>query len=111
MKKITLLFFTLLASSFYTANAQVPVNDDCENAIVIVCGETVVGSTVMATDSGYNESGEVFYTFTGQGVLQSVTLSLCDGGTNYDSFFAIPEPSSSLLVLLGAFGVMVRRRA
>jgi hypothetical protein len=97
MNKIALLFLTLLVSSFHQVTAQVPVNDDCENAIALVCGQTVVGSTDMATDSGYNESGDVFYTFTGQGVEQSLTVSLCDGGTTYDSFLRIFDDACELV--------------
>ncbi|MET3732842.1 T9SS type A sorting domain-containing protein [Moheibacter stercoris] len=55
-----------------------PANDDCENAITVACGDSVTGSTVTATNSGGNSAGDVFYTFTGTGVAQNVTLSLCD---------------------------------
>ncbi|MET3730748.1 GEVED domain-containing protein [Moheibacter stercoris] len=55
-----------------------PANDDCANAIAVACGDSVTGSTVTATNSGGNSAGDVFYTFTGTGVAQNVTLSLCD---------------------------------
>src|SRR5690606_15925028 len=60
-----------------------PANDDCENAIALACGDTDSGSTVSATNSGGNDAGDVFYTFTGTGTEEMVTVSLC--GSTYDT--------------------------
>src|SRR5690606_34816535 len=60
-----------------------PANDDCENAIALACGDTDSGSTVGATNSGGNDAGDVFYTFTGTGTEEMVTVSLC--GSTYDT--------------------------
>ena len=57
-------------------NACAPINDECTGAIAVICGETVTGSTVNATDSGNEISPDVFYSFTDT-VLQDVTLSTC----------------------------------
>ena len=64
-------------------------NDDCEGAIAVSCGDTVVGDTSLGTDSGYHNSPDVFYSYTGSGDPEDVTLSLCDGGTDYDSFLRV----------------------
>ncbi len=59
--------------------------DDCSGAIALACGDSVVGETLTATDSGGNPAPDVFYKFTGNGTSQLVTISLCGGGTDYDS--------------------------
>lgn len=64
-------------------------NDDCDRAIAVSCGDTVTGSTVGANDSGGNAAPDVFFKFTGSGDAQLVTLSLCDGGTNFDSVLRV----------------------
>ncbi|CAM3426128.1 T9SS-dependent choice-of-anchor J family protein [Aequorivita lipolytica] len=63
-------------------------NDDCENAIALACGDSVVGETITATDSGGNASPDVFYKFTGNGSPQLVTISLC-AATDFDSILRI----------------------
>lgn len=66
-----------------------PENNDCEDAIALVCGETVTGTTEFATDSGGNEAPDVYFTYAGTGIPEVVTVSLCGGGTNYDSWIRI----------------------
>ncbi len=66
-----------------------PPNDECVDAIAVACGDTVVGETITATDSGENSAGDVWYSFTGTGSAEMVTLSLCDGGTDYDSLLRV----------------------
>jgi hypothetical protein len=66
---------------------QQPENDDCANAIAVSCGDTVTGSTTSATNSGGNTAPDVFYTFTGNGTAQSVTLSLCN--SSYDTYLRV----------------------
>ncbi|MBK5213701.1 MAG: T9SS type A sorting domain-containing protein [Flavobacteriaceae bacterium] len=63
--------------------------DDCSGAIALACGDSVVGETLTATDSGGNPAPDVFYKFTGSGTPQLVTISLCGGGTDYDSVLRI----------------------
>lgn len=83
------LFFCLNFNYASFANVLPPLNDDCDNAIALNCGDTIVGETLTATDSGGNPAADVFYTFTGNGNSQLVILSLCDGNTDYDSFIRI----------------------
>ena len=64
-----------------------PTNDDCEDATPLSCGDSDSGSTLSANDSGGNPSGDVFYSFTGDGSEQMVTVSLC--GSFYDTTLRI----------------------
>lgn len=64
-----------------------PVNDDCNSAIELSCGESHSGNTAYATDSDGNVSGDVFYTYTGSGTPQYVTVSLC--GSDFDTYLSI----------------------
>ena len=64
-----------------------PMNDDCANAIPIACGETQTGTTLYADNSGGNNSKDVFYTYTGNGTPEKVTVSLC--GSSYDTLVRV----------------------
>ncbi len=64
-------------------------NWECADAFALTCGDVVLGSTSGATNSGGNASPDVFYTYTGSGEVELVTISLCDGGTNYDSYLRV----------------------
>lgn len=66
---------------------EVVENDECVNAIPIGCGETLSGSTFPAINSGGNTSPDVFYTFTGNGEEELVTVSLC--GSSYDTYLRV----------------------
>ncbi len=65
-----------------------PANDACANAILITCGQTIVGTTTGANLDGASGCGNsntapgVWYSYIGTG--GSTIISLC-GGTNYDS--------------------------
>lgn len=68
-----------------------PANDSCINAITITCGDTITSTTFGATsDTGptcgtasNSPAGGVWYKFVGTGL--SVTFSLCNATTTYDS--------------------------
>ena len=66
---------------------EVVANDECENAIPISCGETMTGSTFPAINHGGNTSPDAFYTFTGTGEEELVTISLC--GSSYDTYLRV----------------------
>ena len=72
-----------------TCETSVPDNDLCVDAIALACGDVVVGETITATDSGYNEAPDVWYSYTGTGDTEIVTISLCDGGTDFDSVLRV----------------------
>ncbi|MBT3872766.1 MAG: hypothetical protein HOF75_09095, partial [Flavobacteriaceae bacterium] len=61
--------------------------DTCDNAYPVVAGETYVGDTSTMTDTGSNPSPDAWYSYNG--AAGDVTLSLCDGGTNYDSYLRV----------------------
>jgi len=62
-----------------------PTNDLCDNAISLVCGSTLIGTTddPAATDTGGNPAADVWYVYENLGVLEDVTVSLC--GSGYDT--------------------------
>jgi hypothetical protein len=61
-------------------------NDDCANATPVECGNTYLGDTSDNTDQGgFDTSPDEWFEFTGTGSYEYVTISLCDGGTGYDS--------------------------
>ena len=60
-------------------------NDTCGTAFTVECGDTVVSDTLTNTDTGGNAAPDEWYSFTGTGSAEFVTISLCDGGTDYDS--------------------------
>jgi len=85
--------------------AELPANDLAVDAIAVACGDTVTGNTSAATidpqgDCGSvdNDAPNVFYTFTGTGTAESVTLSLC--GSSYDTSIAVFTGTPGALVCL-----------
>jgi hypothetical protein len=64
-------------------------NDLCEDAIVLTCGDIISGSTSNATDNGGNASPDVFYSYTGNGTAEMITISLCDTNTNFNTFLRV----------------------
>ena len=60
-----------------------PANDNFTDAIAVACGSNYTGSTAGAIVDGDFASPNVWYSFTGSGIIQSVTLDLCDSG--YDT--------------------------
>ncbi|PKA81889.1 PA domain-containing protein [Ulvibacter sp. MAR_2010_11] len=61
-------------------------NDDCANATEVSCGNTYLGDTSDNTDQGgFDTSPDEWFEFTGTGSFEFVTISLCDGGTGFDS--------------------------
>jgi hypothetical protein len=72
-----------------------PPNDDCANAIPLICTSIVTANTISATSTGKppacgtyygnQTSGGVWYTFQGTGAV--ITASLC--GSNFDTMIGI----------------------
>lgn len=84
-----------------------PANDNFANAQPIACGNTYSGSTTYATldeDSAPDGFGadmdapNVWYSFTGSGIAQTVTLELC--GSNYDTSVLVYTGTSGNLTLV-----------
>ncbi|WP_298899029.1 T9SS type A sorting domain-containing protein [uncultured Psychroserpens sp.] len=67
----------------FTCPLPGPENDDCIDAAAIACGDTVLGSTANATDSGGTASPDVFYSLSGTALDEVVTVSLC--GSSFDT--------------------------
>lgn len=67
-------------------NAPAPApNDECAGAIALNCDDTVTGTTSVATDSGGNSNAaeDLWYSYTGTGALEDITVSLCN--SSYDT--------------------------
>ncbi|MGK0294535.1 MAG: hypothetical protein ACI884_000687, partial [Ulvibacter sp.] len=64
-------------------------NDTCADATAIACGDTVISDTLTNTDTGGNPAADEWFKFTGTGTPELVTISLCDGGTDYDSLLRV----------------------
>jgi hypothetical protein len=75
-------------------------NDECSGALPVACGDVVVGTTADNTDTGgFNASPDEWYSFTGTGTQEIVTVSLCDGGTTYDSRLSVFSSCGGALIL------------
>ncbi len=108
MKKITfnfLLGIALLASSVTFAQA----NNDFANAEAVTCGMQYTGTTVGATldedtaPDGFGadmDAPNVWYSFTGTGAAETVTLNLCNSA--YDSSVLVYTGTSGNLTLIAA---------
>lgn len=97
-----------ITSAAQTQAACPPSNDNLANAIAIECGNNYTGSTVAATldendaPDGFGadmDAPNVWYSFTGSGFSETVTLNLC--GSSYDSSVLIYTGSSGSLTLVG----------
>jgi hypothetical protein len=62
-------------------------NDECTGATPVSVGESITGDTTNATNSGNNASNDLWYSFTGNGVQEDITVSLC--GSSYDTYLRI----------------------
>lgn len=61
----------------------VPLNDACEDATELACGDIVTNSTIFGTNSGGNNSPDVFYSYTGSGQAETITLNACGDETTF----------------------------
>ncbi|MFK7757188.1 MAG: T9SS type A sorting domain-containing protein [Flavobacteriales bacterium] len=89
-KRFALFLFVTISSLSLFAQ-DIPVNDLCDGALPILCGETLEGSTTSATPDGTsfcgttNSAPGVWYSLTGAGDI--ITASLC--GSSYDTKISI----------------------
>jgi hypothetical protein len=86
-----------------------PANDSLANAIAISCANTYTGDTTLATIDEDNapdgfgadlDAPNVWYSYTGTGVAQTVTLNLC--GSAYDTSVLVYTGTSGALTLVAA---------
>ncbi|SDX57664.1 hypothetical protein SAMN05216556_1521, partial [Aequorivita viscosa] len=72
--------------TLYASCTAIPAqNENPAQAIVLECGDRVQGSNVNASNTAGNPAGDVFYTYTGSGVAEDITISLCSIFTSYDT--------------------------
>ncbi|MFL2643343.1 MAG: T9SS type A sorting domain-containing protein [Flavobacteriales bacterium] len=62
-------------------------NDECTGALPLEAGQEISGDTSNATDSGNNPSNDLWYSYTGNGESDEITISLC--GSSYDTYIRI----------------------
>lgn len=86
----------------HNVSAQVPINDNCADAILLTTGSVVSGSTTNATITAQNaycssiSSRSVWYKITGTG--NPIIISTCSSGTNYDSYLDLYTGTCSTLL-------------
>ena len=85
----TIVGLTSTGAGFVLRLPLIPTNDDCAGALPLSCNAMAQGNTEFATDSGGNSSPDVFFSYTGSGTPENVTISLCGGGTTYDSLLRV----------------------
>ncbi len=74
-------------------------NDACEDARPIFCGSTITGDTTTNTDQGgANASPDAWFSYTGSGTSELLTVSLCDGGTAYDSRLTVYNSCGGIVI-------------
>lgn len=97
---------TVTSATFVQA-ACPPANDNLADAVAISCGNNYTGSTAAATldqddaPDGFGadmDSPNVWFTYTGSGTAESVTLNLC--GSAYDTSVLIYTGSSGAFTLI-----------
>ena len=79
----------------WTTNVAAPDNDLCENAIPLVDGEAVAGTTNGATDDGERPSGDVWYSYTATNA-DEVTITTC--GSALDTVLYVYDACDGELV-------------
>jgi hypothetical protein len=72
-------------SLYVSCNEYPTQNQTPQNAISIECGNSYTGATLGASNTAGNVSGDVFYSYTGNGVEEDVTVSLCHVYTTFDT--------------------------
>lgn len=97
-----------ISSGALTQTACPPANDDFANAIALNCNDNVTGSTALATldeddaPDGFGadmDAPNVWYTYTGSGTVEDVTLDLCP--SSYDTSVLIYTGTSGNLTIVG----------
>ncbi|QNJ99229.1 T9SS type A sorting domain-containing protein [Constantimarinum furrinae] len=75
-------------------------NDECAGATPVMCGDIVVGTTADNTDTGGESAApDEWYSFTGTGAQEIVTLSFCNGGTTYDSRVTVYDSCGGAVIV------------
>ena len=84
-----------------------PANDLAINAIAISCGNIITGDTTNATidaqgicGNALDDSNNVWYTFTGSGSAEDITLSTCSSNSVFDTIIAVFTGAPGALVCL-----------
>ena len=90
-------------STYYFDDIEVfvpsgPANDLCSNAIPMVCGEIIAGTTIDATidddvaptcDTDVTAPGVWYIYEDASGLANDITITMCNGTTDYDSKLSV----------------------
>ncbi|NND63151.1 MAG: hypothetical protein HKN48_08135, partial [Flavobacteriaceae bacterium] len=77
----------------------VNTNDNCSGATPIACGDIVLGDTSDNTDTGgANTTPDEWYSFTGSGSPEVVTVSTCGAGTAYDTYLSVFDSCGGAII-------------
>lgn len=80
----------VLQFTFNICAPEVLDNNTCAGATPVACGDVIIGDTSDNTDDGgANASPDEWYSFTGTGSPEVVTVTTCGAGTTYDSFLSV----------------------
>lgn len=89
-----------------TTTPGAPFNDDCSNALPLVCGDTAKGTTLYATvdpapacSTFVVTAPGVWYKVDGNGDF--ITASLCNSGTSYDTRIIVYDGPCNFLNCIG----------
>ncbi len=89
---------------------EIPTNDLAVNAIAMNCGDVMVGNTTFATIDQQVACGVDFfefsrnqwYTYTGTGLTEDITITTCLASTNFDTYISVFTGTPGSLVCLDA---------
>ena len=105
------IFCTLSIDELFTAPVTclpIPINDTCDNAIPIDCGQSIIDSTIYASTyeapafcgTALNTSPGMWYSFIGTG--DQISITTCSPITNFDTKLGLFEgPCDSLVCIDG----------
>jgi subtilisin-like proprotein convertase family protein len=105
------LFCELTINDLFTAPTTclpIPINDTCDNAITIACGQSIIDSTIFASPfenpglcvTDLSTAPGMWYTFIGTG--EQVSITTCSSNTNFDTKLGLFEgPCDTLICMDG----------
>jgi hypothetical protein len=84
----------------------IPENDLIANAIALNCGDVILGNTKDASNQNiepdctdlFNDSKEVWFTYTGSGSTEDITLTTCSANSLFDTGIVVFTGTPSNLI-------------
>ncbi len=86
----------------FTLNLCAPLpldNNTCAGATPVACDDIIFGDTSDNTDDGgANTTPDEWYSFTGTGTPEVVTVSTCGAGTAYDTYLSVFDSCGGAII-------------